>query len=255
MRLEGQCALVTGAGSGLGRATAEALHAAGAQVVLADLNIDTARSVAGRLGERAVAAPMDVRRSEDIEAALDLGQQRFGPLRIAVNCAGVSSSAKTLSRNEPHEADLWRRTIDINLTGTFHVMRLSAARMAQNAPDPDTGERGVIINTASVAAFDGQKGQAAYAASKAGVAGLTLPAARDLADHAIRVVAIAPGLFDTELFEQIPLKGLEALKRALLYPARMGKPPEFAAFVRHIVENPYLNGSCLRLDGGARLPG
>ena len=254
MHLQGLSVLITGAGSGLGSATAVTLHAAGARVLLVDLRSEPIADLASRLGDGAVAAPADVRDPNQVQAAIDLAIDRFGGLQIAVSCAGVASSARTLSRGEPHELELWRQVIDINLTGTFNVMRLAAAVMARNQPDPDSGERGVIINTASVAAFDGQKGQVAYAASKAGVVGMTLPVARDLADQAIRCVAIAPGLFETELFRQIPEKGIAALKKALLYPDRMGQPVEFAALVRHIVENPYLNGTCLRLDGGARLP-
>ena len=254
MQLEGQCTIVTGAASGLGRATARELRATGANVVVVDIDRNGLASAARELGEGAAAAIADVRKPEEIERALDLAIQTYGDLRVVVNCAGVPSSAKLVSRHAPHDLEVWSRVIEINLTGTFNVMRLAATRMAANAPDAQTGERGVIINTASIAAFDGQKGQAAYAASKAGVAGMTLPVARDLAEHAIRCVAIAPGLFETEIFEKIPTKGMDALKRALLYPNRMGRPDEFAAFVRHIVENPYINGSCLRLDGAARLP-
>jgi NAD(P)-dependent dehydrogenase (short-subunit alcohol dehydrogenase family) len=254
MRLEGRCALVTGAASGLGRATSRALLAAGAKVVMLDLDSALLSSAVEALGEGACAAPADVRAPDQIEAALDLACETFGMVHVAVSCAGIPSSAKVFSNGAPHDGDLWARVIDINLTGTFNVMRLAAVRMAVNEPDPETGERGVIINTASIAAYDGQKGQAAYAASKAGIVGMTLPAARDLADRAIRCMAIAPGLFETELFQHIPVKGVDALKQALLYPARMGRPDEFAGLVRHIVENPYLNGSCLRLDGAARLP-
>jgi NAD(P)-dependent dehydrogenase (short-subunit alcohol dehydrogenase family) len=185
---------------------------------------------------------------------VDAACSTFGRLHVAINCAGVPSSAKVLSRDGPHDLDVWRRIIDVNLTGVFNVMRLAAAAMARNTPDPDTGERGVIINTASIAAFDGQKGQVAYAASKAGVAGMTLPAARDLAGQAIRCVAVAAGLFETELFDQISEQGIAALKRGLLFPGRMGAPSEFAEFVLHIIENSYLNGANLRIDGGARLP-
>jgi NAD(P)-dependent dehydrogenase (short-subunit alcohol dehydrogenase family) len=254
MRLAGSCVFVTGAASGLGRATVEALHAAGARVVLADINADKLDAATQALGERALPVVMDVRDADQIEAALDRARQAFGPVRVVVSCAGISSAAKLVSRGQAHDLEVWRRVLDINLTGVFNVMRLAAVQMADAPLDPDSGERGVIINTASIAAFDGQKGQAAYAASKAGVVGLTLPAARDLAGFGIRCVAIAPGLFETELFEQIPEKGIEALKRGLLYPPRMGRPQEFAGFVRHIAENPYVNGATLRLDGGARLP-
>lgn len=254
MRLEGKCAIITGAASGLGRATVREFHAAGANVLLLDRDEEKVQRAAAELGTRARWAVADVRKPEEIEKALNLAAEAFGELHISVSCAGIPSSAKIISRGEAHDAELWSRVVDINLTGTFHVMRLAAARMVSNMPDAECGERGVIINTASVAAFDGQKGQVAYAATKAGVVGMTLPAARDLAGHAIRCVAIAPGLFETELFDAIPPKGVEALKQGLLYPSRMGVPTEFSAFARHIVENSYLNGSCLRLDGGARLP-
>lgn len=254
MQIAGHVALVTGAGSGLGRATAALLHAAGASVLMADVDERAVLAAARELGADALPILADVRRPEQIAAAVSLALESFGALHVAVNCAGMASSARTLSKGQPHDAELWRRVIDVNLSGTFHVMTQAAAAMAANAPDLESGERGVIINTASVAAFDGQKGQAAYAASKAGVVGLTLPAARDLADQAIRVVAIAPGLFETALFEQIPEKGVAALRRALLFPDRLGRPNEFAALVRHVIENPYLNGACLRLDGAARLP-
>ncbi|AHK04869.1 MULTISPECIES: SDR family NAD(P)-dependent oxidoreductase [Rhizobium/Agrobacterium group] len=255
MRIEGVLCAVTGAASGLGRATAKALHEAGANLLLLDLNQDRLNVFQAELApETSLAAAVDIRSHEQIEKALDEGIARFGALRAVVNCAGIASSAKIVSRGEAHDFDLWRKVIDINLTGTFNVMRLASARMVTNDPLGEASERGVIVNTASVAAEDGQKGQAAYAASKAGVAALSLPVARDLAEHGVRCVAVAPGLFGTELFEQIPEKGIEALKRALLYPARMGLPTEFAMLVRHIVENPYLNGSLIRLDGGARLP-
>jgi NAD(P)-dependent dehydrogenase (short-subunit alcohol dehydrogenase family) len=254
MRLDGRCALITGAGSGLGRATAEALHAHGASLVLADVDLERLKKVASSLGERVFPVVVDVRESDQVAMAVTCAQERFRGLHIAVNCAGIPSAAKTVSGGEPHDLELWRRVIDVNLTGTFNVIRLAAALMMRNSPDEQTGERGIIINTASIAAFDGQRGQAAYAASKAGVIGLSLPVARDLAEHAIRCLAVAPGLFETSLLEDVPDKGRQALRRSLLYPARPGHPEEFAALVRHVIENPYINGTWLRLDGGARLP-
>ncbi|WCK80162.1 SDR family NAD(P)-dependent oxidoreductase [Agrobacterium fabrum] len=255
MQVEGKLCAVTGAASGLGRATAKALHDSGANLLLLDLNKDRLAELQAELApETTMSAAVDIRVPDDVERALDAAVGKFGQLRATVNCAGIASSAKIVSRGDPHDFELWRRVIDINLNGTFNVMRLAAARMVKNEPLGEAGERGVIVNTASVAAEDGQKGQAAYAASKAGVAALSLPVARDLAEHGVRCVAIAPGLFGTELFDQIPEKGIEALKRALLYPARMGLPTEFALLVRHIIENAYLNGSLIRLDGGARLP-
>jgi NAD(P)-dependent dehydrogenase (short-subunit alcohol dehydrogenase family) len=255
MRVEGKLFAVTGAGSGLGRATARTLHEAGARLLLLDLNEQKLREVQSKFGTHTTAiAVADVTDPDQVEAAFGMAIGRLGPLRAAVNCAGISSSAKIVSKGAAHDYALWRRVLDINLSGTFNVMRLAAARMVGNEPDAETGERGVIVNTASIAAEDGQKGQAAYAASKAGIVGLSLPVARDLAEHSVRCVAIAPGLFKTELFEQISEKGTEALKRALLYPHRMGHPEEFASLVKVVIENPYLNGSLLRLDGGARLP-
>jgi NAD(P)-dependent dehydrogenase (short-subunit alcohol dehydrogenase family) len=253
VRLAGHCAVVTGAGSGLGRATAQALHAKGAAVALIDLKRESLIEAAAQLGERTVVCEADVRDTAQVNAAVTQARERFGAIHIAVSCAGISSSAKIVSGGIAHELEHWQRVIDINLTGTFNVMRLAAAFMVENTPDPETGERGVLVNTASIAGFEGQRGQAAYAASKAGVIGLTLPVARDLADKAIRCVAIAPGLFETPLFEGIPAKGVEALSRALLYPHRMGEPAEFADLVCHVIENRYLNGTCVRLDGGARL--
>jgi NAD(P)-dependent dehydrogenase (short-subunit alcohol dehydrogenase family) len=254
MRLEQHCALVTGAGSGLGRATAHALHGGGAAVIFADVNVERLEATTAGLGERAASHVVDVRDATQVEATIAFALARFGALHIAVNCAGIPSSAKTVSNGQPHEEDMWRHVLDVNLTGTFNVVRLAAACMIHNAPDEQTGERGVIVNTASIAAFDGQRGQAAYAASKAGVVGLSLPVARDMAAHAVRCIAIAPGLFETALLGDVPDKGREALKRSLQYPNRPGHPAEFAALVRHVIENTYLNGTCLRLDGGARLP-
>ncbi|MER8479286.1 SDR family NAD(P)-dependent oxidoreductase [Mesorhizobium sp. M1163] len=254
MRLEGRCVLVTGAASGLGRATVQALSAAGATLVLVDIITEPLQHLAAQLGEHALAVPADICDHEQIEAAVHLAGERFGPVYAAINCAGIASSAKTVSNGKAHDLELWRRVVEVNLTGTFNVVRLLASRMIDNPPDPETGERGVIVNTASIAAFDGQRGQVAYAASKAGVVGLSLSVARDLGEHAIRCVAIAPGLFDTEMSSRLPGKGIEALRRGLLYPDRMGRPDEFAAFVCHVIDNPYFNGSCLRLDGAARLP-
>ncbi len=253
MFLDNLCVMVTGAASGLGRATATLLHEHGAAVVFADLNELAVKDIAQKLGCRAIGVGMDIRKPEDINAALSIAKDTFGPLRATVNCAGIPSSARVVSKGEAHNLDLWHKVMDVNLTGTFNILRLAAKRMIGNDLDAASGERGVIINTASITAYDGQRGQAAYAASKAGVVGLTLPVARDLAEHAIRCVAIAPGIFGTEILEGIPEKGIAALKKGLLCPDRVGRPEEFASFVKHIIENSYANGTCYRLDGGTRL--
>lgn len=255
MQLEGRNAIITGAASGLGRATAEVLHAAGANVVLLDLEQERLDALATGLGEGALAMATDVCDAAQVGAAITMLLEHFGDPHIVVNCAGIAPPMKTVSKGVAHDLELWRRVIDINLTGTFNVMRLVAAQMSGNEPDAGTGERGVIINTASGAAYDGQRGQAAYAASKAAIVGLALPVARDLNDLAIRCLAIAPGLFDTSMMAGLPEKAVTAIKHDLLYPDRFGEPAEFAALVKHVVENAYLNGTCLRLDGGLRLAG
>lgn len=251
MTLEGVAGIVTGAASGLGRATAERLAAEGARLVLLDLNAEGLDAVKRSLPGHHVTAAADIRDPEQVGTAMTAGVAAFEELRFAVNCAGIPSAAKVVSRGVAHDLELWDRVIGINLTGTFNVLRLAAERMVGNAPDAD-GQRGVIVNTSSIAAFDGLKGQAAYAASKAGVAGMTLPIARDLADHAIRCVDIAPGLFETELTASVPEKGREAMERNLLFPHRTGKPEEFARIVLAVLTNPYVNGTCYRIDGGAR---
>lgn len=253
MKLEGVAGIVTGASSGLGKGVAESLIASGAKVVLLDINEQKLAEMCKELGENALPAIADVRDPVAVSAGLDLCESQCGDIRFVVNCAGVPSSAKIVSRGEAHDYELWKRVIDINLTGTFNVMRLVAERMVRNSPDAETGERGVIVNTASVAAFEGQRGHSAYSASKAGIVGLSLPVARELKEFAIRCVALAPGLFETPIFDDIPEQGVNALKGSLLYPDRLGHPDEFAALVLHVITNPYLNASCIRLDGGARL--
>lgn len=253
MKLEGLAGIVTGASSGLGKGVAENLIASGAKVVLLDINEQNLVETCKGLGENALPAVADVRDPVTVSTGLDLCESAHGEIRFVVNCAGVPSSAKIVSRGEAHDYELWHRVIDVNLTGTFNVMRLAAERMVRNCPDAETCERGVIINTASIAAFDGQRGHSAYAASKAGIVGLSLPVARELKEFAVRCVAIAPGLFETPIFDDIPEQGVNALKQSMLYPDRLGYPAEFAALVHHVITNPYLNASCIRLDGGARL--
>lgn len=251
MELKGAAALVTGAGSGLGAATAEALCAAGARVVALDLNTQALAALAARCG--AVPVVGDVAEEADVAAAL-AAAAGLGPLRLAVNCAGIAPAARVVGRGGAHDLALFEKTLRVNLLGTFNVLRLAAQHMqGQDATAPD-GERGVIVNTASIAAEDGQVGQCAYAASKAGVIGLTLPAARELARSGIRVVTIAPGLFETPMLAGLPEAAQAAIRALPPFPARLGRPEEFAAMVLAICANPLLNGATLRLDSALRLP-
>ncbi len=238
MQIETAKAIITGGASGLGAATARAFVAAGARVTIFDRDPKGA-DFAATIG--AGFAQVDV----TDEASVSAGLAHAGPPNVVVNCAGIATAAKTLGRDGPHDQALFSRTLDINLAGTFNIARLAAAQMADG---------GVIINTASVAAFDGQKGQAAYAASKAGIAGLSLPMARDLARSGIRVMAIAPGIFRTPMLESLGEEIMDGLARDVVYPARLGDPAEFAALARFIVECDYLNGTTIRLDGGLRMP-
>jgi NAD(P)-dependent dehydrogenase (short-subunit alcohol dehydrogenase family) len=254
MKTEGKVAIVTGAASGLGFATACGLAAAGASVAAFDL--DEARMA--RLRDqvdpsRLLLCAGSVAEEADVAAAVDAAVRRFGALHVAVNCAGVADAAKTVSKGEPFPLATWNKVIGINLTGTFNVIRFAAARMVANEPDED-GERGVIVNTSSGAAWQGQIGQAAYSASKAGVMGLTLPVARDLAPHGVRVVSIAPGLFDTAMVAGMPEQVARSIiDRMVLFPNRMGRAEEFAALVRTIIENAYFNATTISLDAGARM--
>jgi NAD(P)-dependent dehydrogenase (short-subunit alcohol dehydrogenase family) len=240
-------AVVTGGASGLGLATTKRLLDAGAQVVVLDIR---GKEAVAELGDRAVFAETDVTNEAAVTAALDTAD-KLGPLRIAVNCAGTGNAMKTLSKDGPFPLDAFRKIVEINLIGTFNVIRLAAERMAKTEPIGE--ERGVIVNTASVAAFDGQVGQAAYSASKGGVVGMTLPIARDLSRELIRVVTIAPGLFDTPLLAGLPEPARESLGKQVPHPSRLGKPDEYGALAVHIVENPMLNGEVIRLDGAIRM--
>ncbi len=250
MNIEGSVAFITGGASGLGLATAQRLLDAGASVALADLPSSDGAAVAAKLGDRAVFAPTDVTSERDVAAALDTAG-RLGDVRIVVNCAGIGTPARVLGKDGPLPLELFARVVQINLVGTFNVIRLAAERIA--AREPVDGDRGVIVNTASVAAYDGQIGQAAYAASKGGVVGLTLPVARDLAGRQIRVVTIAPGLFETPMLASLPEEARESLGSQVPHPSRLGRPEEYAALVQHIVENPMLNGEVIRLDGAIRM--
>lgn len=253
MDIKNTVALVTGAGSGLGLATCKALVDAGAKVVAVDLDEDRLMREMAPLGDSVRALKTDVANDASVKAAVEFAVNTFGALHVAVNCAGILGPCKTLSKGELFPLDLWNRVIGVNLTGTFNVIRHAALAMSQNDANAD-GERGVIVNTSSGAAWQGQMGQAAYSASKAAVMGLTLPVARDLAQHGVRVVALAPGLFETGMSAGMPTKVAQnIIEKVILFPNRMGQAPEFSALVRHVVENAYLNATTLSIDGGARL--
>ncbi len=250
MELHGQSALVTGGGSGLGAATAAALAEAGARVAVLDRNAEAAAAVAARIG--GFAATVDVTDPAGAEAALAAAEAALGPPRVLVNCAGIGEAGRILGRDGPLALGAFARVIAVNLIGTFNMLRLAAARMSTLDPGAD-GERGVVVNTASVAAYEGQVGQAAYAASKAGVVGLTLPAARELARSGVRVMTIAPGLIETPMFDGVPETLRQGLAASVPFPSRLGRPEEYAALVLHICANRYLNGEVIRLDGALRM--
>jgi len=252
MLIHGCAALVTGGASGLGLATVTALHDAGASVVLFDLPGAPGDQIVEALGGRARFVAGDVTKAADVQAAVDAAVE-FGPLRIVVNCAGIATGARTVGREGPIPLEEFERVIRVNLVGTFNVIRLAAAAIQATQPAGDTPERGVIVNTASVAAFDGQIGQAAYSASKGGVAAMTLPLAREFAQTLIRVMTIAPGTFDTPMLKGLPQDVRDSLAAQVPHPSRLGDPSEFAALVCHIVENPMLNGETIRLDGAIRM--
>ncbi len=251
MQIDRTTAVVSGGASGLGLATVRRLAQAGAYVVVLDLPSSDGEGVAERLGDRVVFAPSDVTDPDSVAAALDRAAELPAPLRISVGCAGIGSAAKVVGRSGVLPLDAFQRVIDINLVGMFNLMRLVAQRMF--ALDLDEEERGVLISTASIAAFDGQIGQAAYSASKAGVVGMTLPIARELASNQVRVVTIAPGLFETPLLAGLPEDARRSLGTQVPHPSRLGRPDEFAALVEHIVTNPMLNGETIRLDGAIRM--
>lgn len=252
MNIQGKTALVSGGASGLGAATARMLSEAGGNVVILDLNEAGGRALAEELGGSARYVKADVSDASQTEAAVKVALESFGALHIAVNCAGIGDPQKVVDRDGPANLERFARVIRVNLIGTFNVCRLAAAAILQNEPNSG-GERGVLINTASVAAFDGQIGQASYAASKGGIAALTLPLARDLARHGIRVMTIAPGLFDTPMLASLPENVRTALGAMVPFPPRLGQPWEYAQLARHIIENSMLNGEVIRLDGAIRL--
>jgi NAD(P)-dependent dehydrogenase (short-subunit alcohol dehydrogenase family) len=252
MNLKDAVAVVTGGGSGLGEATAREFANAGARIVILDLPDSPGAKVAESLGEKAMFGAADVAAGDAVTMVIAAAVARFGTVHIAVNCAGIGRAQRTISREGPHSLELFSKVVQVNLIGTFNVIRLVANQMAKNSPNSD-GERGVIINTASIAAFDGQIGQAAYSASKGGVVGMTLPIARDLASVGIRVCTIAPGTFDTPMLALLPEHARQALGAQIPFPSRLGRPNEYAALARHIVENAMLNGETIRLDGALRM--
>lgn len=251
MKLDGASALITGGASGLGNATATRLAAAGVSVVIVDLPSSAGEDAAARLGANARFVAADVANESDVQAAVDAAVA-LAPLRIVVNCAGVATPGKVLGRDGILALADFSRVLQVNLVGTFNVVRLAAAAMSTSEPDAE-GERGVIVNTASVAAFDGQIGQPAYAASKGGVHAMTLPLARELARYGIRVTTIAPGIMETPMLKGLPQAAQDSLGQQVPFPSRLGRPDEYAALVQHIVENPYLNGETIRLDGAIRM--
>jgi len=252
MQIANTVTLVTGGASGLGQATVRTLVAGGGRVMILDRPDSAGETLVTELGDRVAYTPADVTDEAQVAAAVAGAVERFGALNAAVNCAGVGIAVRTVTREGAHSLGLFTKVIQVNLIGTFNVIRLAATQMAKNTPNEE-GERGVIVNTASVAAFDGQIGQAAYSASKGGVVGMTLPIARDLASLGIRVLTIAPGTFDTPMLAMAPDSIRQALAAQIPFPSRLGRPAEFAALVRHIFENVMLNGETIRLDGAIRM--
>src|SRR5215831_2881484 len=252
MEVNGNTFLVSGGASGLGGATARLLAESGANVVIADINKEKGEALARTLGSNARFVETNVADEESVKSAVGAAVSAFGALRGAVNCAGIGVAERTVGKEGPHSLASFKRIIEVNLIGTFNVIRLAAAQMAAQEPNAG-GERGVIVNTASIAAFDGQIGQAAYSASKGGIAGMTLPIARDLAEVGIRVCTIAPGLFDTPMMAMLPEPARQSIARQVPFPVRLGRPTEYAALACHIIENVMLNGETIRLDGAIRL--
>jgi NAD(P)-dependent dehydrogenase (short-subunit alcohol dehydrogenase family) len=251
MNINGSVALVTGGASGLGEATVREFVRRGGRAVIVDLNAERGEALAGELGDAAVFAKADVSKADDVQAAVERAAS-IGALRAAINCAGIGIGLRTIDKTgAPHDLSAFQKVISVNLVGTFNVLRLAASAMSKN--ESEDGERGVVINTASIAAFDGQIGQVAYSASKGGIVGLTLPAARDLSKAQIRVVTIAPGTFDTPLLGMLGDDIRAALAATIPHPSRLGRPPEFGALACHIVENGYINGEVIRLDGALRM--
>ncbi|MCP4752610.1 MAG: 3-hydroxyacyl-CoA dehydrogenase [Proteobacteria bacterium] len=253
MEIDGKTAVITGGASGLGEATARRLHGLGANVLIADINEEKGAALCSELGSKAAFAKMNVTETQDVQAGMDLAMEKFKAIHILVNCAGTGFAMRTVGKNGPHDIDVFKMIVNINLIGTFDAIRLAAFRMQENEPENDARERGVIVNTASAAAFDGQIGQASYSASKAGVVGMTLPIARDLSVMGIRICTIAPGIFDTPLMQALSEEGKASLAQQIPFPKRFGKPDEYAMMTQQIVENPMMNGESIRLDGAIRM--
>jgi NAD(P)-dependent dehydrogenase (short-subunit alcohol dehydrogenase family) len=252
MQLDGAVAFITGGASGLGEATLRQVVAGGARAVFLDLNDDRGQAVANDLGEAVRYVRADVSKEDEVQAAINSAVDAFGTIHIVVNCAGIGGPKRVLGKEGPMPLEHFSRIITVNLIGSFNVIRLAGAVIAQNEPD-SSGERGVVINTASVAAYDGQIGQAAYSASKGGIVGMTLPIAREFARFGIRVMTIAPGIFDTPMLAALPEKARESLGQQVPFPSRLGQPSEYARLAQHIIENPMLNGEVIRLDGAIRM--
>ncbi|KMJ58367.1 3-hydroxy-2-methylbutyryl-CoA dehydrogenase [Bacillus sp. LL01] len=252
MDIQNCVALVTGGASGLGEATVRNIVAKGGQVLIIDLSEERGAVLKEELGDSVLFVKTDVTKEEDVRHALETGIQTFGYINTVVNCAGIGVAKKVLNRKGPHSLDDFSKVISINLIGSFNVIRLAAERMKENEPN-EGGERGVMVNTASVAAFDGQIGQAAYSASKGGIVGMTLPLAREFASFGVRVMTIAPGLFHTPMFDSLPAEARDSLGKMVPFPSRLGYPEEYAQLVQSIIENPMLNGDTIRLDGAIRM--
>jgi 3-hydroxyacyl-CoA dehydrogenase/3-hydroxy-2-methylbutyryl-CoA dehydrogenase len=253
MEINSHVAVVTGGASGMGKEILENLVARGARVAIFDVNSAAGEKIAADLGDDVIYCQVDVTDEDSVAAGVADVISTFGAIHICINCAGIATGSKTVGKEGAFPLSLWKKTLDINLTGTFNVLRLCAEQMTKNSPVTEDGGRGVIINTASIAAFEGQVGQAAYSASKGGIVALTLPVARDLAGYGIRVNTIAPGLIETPMFESLPEPVVESLSKTPLYPQRLGKPSDIAHMMIAIIENDYINGECIRMDAGLRM--
>ncbi|POP54180.1 SDR family NAD(P)-dependent oxidoreductase [Zhongshania marina] len=253
MDIKGKVAVVSGGASGMGLEIVKRLVSLGAKAAIFDMNAAAGEAAVAELGDAVMFADVNVTSEESVQAGVNATMAAFGAIHICVNCAGIATGSKTLGKDGPFPLDLWQKTLAVNLTGTFNVLRLCAEQMAKNTPDNEDGVRGAIVNTASVAAFEGQVGQAAYSASKGGIVGMTLPIARDLSTVGIRVNTIAPGLINTPMFESLPAPVYQALSSTPLFPKRLGRAPEIAHMVTSIIENDYINGECIRMDAGLRM--